>query len=238
MNYQQGRRNEDFQDNINKSNNQFQQKLKQMEIEANIITQSRIEWIQSARNTTVDFINACYNLIGFMDIVEFGESKQERREEERVLAASIIAEKKASEKFEAYGSDEKSRYVEQGNVQKYGTLLTLYFGHDDAQENEFIVYLIEVIITNLAYGNALFENNDIIITEAIEDLKDALRAYYKVEWKRASGSIKDKEVNEKLNSEAIYKYVKDKYELPFKAKDDSSKKDIRFKLEDGKYEEV
>lgn len=239
MNKKQEKRNENFQKNINESNNKFQQELKQLEIDADITARSRIEWIQSARNTSVNFINACYNLIGFMDIIEISESKQETPQEKNgKVSASVTAEEKPSKKLEAFGNDEKNRYVEQGNVQKHGTLLTLYFGPDDAQENEFIVYLIEMIVNNLLKGKSLFENEDVQITDMIKDLKNALRAYYKAEWKRANGSFKDNEINEKLNSEETYRYVKEKYKVLFLSRNNPNKENMRFELVDDKYVEV
>lgn len=227
INFRQEKRNEQFKKSINNSNNEFQHSMVQMQIDADITARARIEWIQNARNTTVDFINSCYSLVNFMNIIEIGKTKQGIPKDGGVASASISFEKTSSKKLEVFGSDEKNIFVEQANVQRHGTLLALYFGPDDAKENEFIVYLIENIIKKLTSGEALFENQDVLIIEMIDDLKNALRAYYKIEWKRASGSFKDEEVNEKLNSEDIYKYVKDKYEAPFMDKDDPSKKDTK-----------
>lgn len=238
MNTKQEKRNEEFQKNINKSNNEFQQDLKKMEIDADITARSRIEWIQNARNTTVDFMNSCYNLIGFMGIIEIGESKQEIPKKGAIAKASITIEEKTSEKFEAFGSEEKNIYVEQGNVQKYGTLLSLYFGPDEEKENEFIIYLIENIIKKLVGSKTLFEDHNKQIIDMMEDLKNALRTYYKVEWKRANGSFQDDEVNKKLNSEETYKYIKNKYEVPFKNWNNSKKVNISYELVNDKYIEI
>lgn len=105
-----------------------------------------------------------------------------------------------SEKFKTYDSDKKYVFDGQANVKKYDILLILYFGPDNDKENEFIVYLVEDIIKKLTSGDALFKGQDLIIIDMINDLKNALRAYYKVEWKRANGSYNNDEVNEKLNN--------------------------------------
>lgn len=120
-----------------------------------------------------------------------------------------------SEKFKTYDSDKKYVFDGQANVKKYDILLILYFGPDNDKENEFIVYLVEDIIKKLTSGDALFKGQDLIIIDMINYLKNALRAYYKVEWKRANGSYNNDEVNEKLNNEEIYKHVKVKYEVLF-----------------------
>lgn len=144
---QQEKRNKKFQEKINNSNNEFQQNMIQMQIDADITARARIEWIQSARNTTVDFINSCYNLINFMDTIEIEKAEQGTQEEGALSSASLTFNRSKSKKLEAFGNDKKDIFLEQANVQKYGTLLMLYFGPDDAKENEFIVYLIGV------YGN-------------------------------------------------------------------------------------
>lgn len=48
---------------LSEKQNKFIKEMKNKELNANIIAQARIDWLQEARNINVQFIKACYNLI-------------------------------------------------------------------------------------------------------------------------------------------------------------------------------
>lgn len=49
---------------LSEKQNKFIKEMKNKELNANIIAQSRINWLQEVRNINVEFIKGCYDLIG------------------------------------------------------------------------------------------------------------------------------------------------------------------------------
>lgn len=75
--------NQQFQNKLNDTNNAFQDKWNRKTIEANLIANARIEWIQNVRNTTVSLIIAFYRALSATDEATRGScltSVQEKTE--------------------------------------------------------------------------------------------------------------------------------------------------------------
>lgn len=145
-------------------------------LKGNVVSTSRIEWIQEVRKKSVDFISACYSLF------EFAKSD----------STTIDGEELSKLKNE---------------IEKNGTLLILYFG-PDLKNNDFIVYLVTNLLSRITNKDGYYDNNKIPeLIDQVNVLKDFLRIYFKAEWKRANGEIKDIEVQSYLESQDLYKTI-------------------------------
>lgn len=103
-------------------------------------------------------------------------------------------------------------------LKKSGTLLVLYFGPDTSKNknNDFIVYLIHLLIIKLVDQAKYYEDKNLVgMSEEVRVLEDFLRIYLKAEWKRANGDIKDDEVEEYIEKDELYRKIKKIYKDGF-----------------------
>lgn len=167
-----------------------QKLLNEQNIKSNIVSKSRIEWIQEVRKKSVDFISACYNL-DFYKRTRISHIPP--TDSDKLEYTNIIRD-----------------------IEKNGTLLILYFGPDsNNKNNEIIVYLVEYIMERTVNKSGYYGKFD--ISDFIEILKDFLRIYFKAEWKRANGELEDsKAVQSYLEKHSlynnIYEFCKDGHE--------------------------
>ncbi|WP_197241224.1 hypothetical protein [Bacillus cereus] len=150
-------------------------KTNKSNFKANVVAKSRIEWIQEVRKKSVDFMSACHNLF------EFIRSQDENpRNKEEFL---------------------KLKH----EVEKHGALLILYFGPDSNKNNDFIVSIVATILDLTRNSRGWYDEMELpILADRVDVLRDFLRIYFKAEWKRATGAIKDSEVQNYLEKDKIY----------------------------------
>ncbi|PEZ83070.1 hypothetical protein CN374_29080 [Bacillus cereus] len=166
----------------NKKTLEKQEQVNISNFKGNVVAKARIEWIQEVRNKSVDFMIACHNLIKFLPT---------HKDIDRL-------DKETKEKLSNLKNE----------VQKNGNLLILYFGPDPNKNNELIVYLVTTITTPLVNNKGWYDlkarGHTIKLTYKLEVLKDFLRIYFKAEWKRANGEIKDSDIQDYLEQHIIY----------------------------------
>lgn len=177
-------------------------------IKANIVSKSRIEWIQEVRKVSVEFLDACYNVTSLISVIKSGESQNIQPQNGAIAAAKVTL---TEEKGRYSKNHNKDIIEEQAKVKKIGSLLSLYFGPDSSNNNQFIVCLIDIIVLSISENDKIFEQGKIRIEDTINDLKNIFRIYFKVEWKRSIGELDDYMVDYELNKDAKYKAIKEKY---------------------------
>ncbi|WP_346929892.1 hypothetical protein [Clostridium sp.] len=180
-------------------------------IKANLVSKSRIEWIQEVRRVSVEFLDACHNVISLISVIKSSKSESVEPQNGAKAAAKIDLCEEKGRYAEIYNEDKKYLIEEQSRVKKLGSLLTLYLGPDSSNNNEFIVYLIENIVLRISNNDNIFEQGKVLVEDMIKDLKNILRVYFKVEWKRSIGKIDDDGVDDELNKDKIYTSIKNKY---------------------------
>lgn len=178
-------------------NSRIANKTAKANFEANIVAKSRIEWIQEVRKKSAEFIASCYDLLEFLELQKNEDSESNNENSE---------EKKARLKNE---------------VQKNGTLLTLYFGPDSSKNNDLITLMIKDLVKKLTNKEGFSSSHSTLIEDQLFMLKDFLRIYFKAEWKRANGELSDSKVQEYL--EGIYVYRRIVNNLSIRLEDDEEK---------------
>ncbi|PGE86628.1 hypothetical protein COM55_07665 [Bacillus pseudomycoides] len=167
------------QEQMNIRNLDLQKQINISNFKGNVVSKSRIEWIQEVRKKSVDFMSACYNLF------EFIRSSDEN---------PINKEEFLKLKHE---------------VEKHGTLLILYFGPDSNKNNELVVCIVATILELTSNRKGWYPEEELpILADQVDVLRDFLRIYFKAEWKRANGEIKDSQVQEYLEKDDIYRRIK------------------------------
>lgn len=156
-----------------------QKELNKEGFKGNVVSKSRIEWIQNVRSKSSEFIAVCY------DMFEFMETHQK---------ISLLSE------------DDKKEYLKlKKEVKKNGTLLILYFGPDDNNNNDIIHYIVENL-TEVLTNEQSWKEKDILVVDKhkLIMLRDFLRIYLKAEWKRSNGELEDSEVQAYLLDNESY----------------------------------
>lgn len=147
--------NEEFQAKISKKNEELQREITQKNIDANLIANARIEWIQNVRSITASLIGTCNTLL-------------------------ILSDKKAIE-IEYHNSIEKCQLLslyfgpENKNTNKTLKLDVLLDKESNEHKNDWIVYLIELIHQRLSnyhfdVRNDRFEKLDELLSIAKENV--------------------------------------------------------------------
>lgn len=97
-------------------------------------------------------------------------------------------------------------------IEKSGTLLILYFGPDKNKNNELIVAIIDNLIVHMTNRDGYYNEKNPSLVNQVYVLKDFLRIYFKAEWKRANGGIKDTEIQIYLEGHEIYNRIMNIFE--------------------------
>ncbi|SCM88424.1 hypothetical protein [Bacillus mycoides] len=181
-----------------------QKEMNEINFKGNVVSKSRIEWIQEVRKLSVDFISSFYNLTNYVNELEldgfFNETTQEKR---------IGKIKKNQELMKLINA-----------LKEKGTLLILYFGPDANKNsnNEFINYMVRLIMSRADGLGSLNDANDLLEQEDnIRSLQDFLRIYFKAEWKRANGELNDSDIQSYLDANEIYNHIIKSYETGFES---------------------
>ncbi|MCY8935668.1 hypothetical protein [Peribacillus frigoritolerans] len=154
-------------------------------LKGNVVSTARIEWIQEVRKKSVDLISACYSLFEFI-------------------------------KSDSTTGDEAELSKVKNEIEKNGILLILYFGPDSNKNNDFIVYLVTNLLSRITNKDGYYDDNKIPeLIDQVNVLKDFLRIYFKAEWKRANGEIKDIEVESYLEKQDLYNAIMDIFSSGF-----------------------
>lgn len=177
-------------------------------IKGNVVSKSRIEWIQEVRKQSVAFITAFYELNKYIKILQINNFFNEVDHNTRI------------ERIEKEGKLSELKK----ELKEKGILLILYFGPDRIDDpgrigdNEFINYVVSLILLKVDDLGKIYPAEDIIALEdVIYSLKDFLRIYLKAEWKRATGQIKDSDIQNYLGNDRIYNYIKESYSSGFES---------------------
>lgn len=166
-------------------------KTNKSNFKSNVVSKSRIEWIQEVRKQSVAFISSFYKLTNYIKRFDYDYFREpdhkiriDRIEKDQELTSLI------------------------NELKEKGTLLILYFGPDKSGNNVFIDYMVNHI---LEIADELGKSYDIDFLLKQEDniisLRDFLRVYFKAEWKRANGQIKDSKVQAYLKKDKLYRDI-------------------------------
>jgi hypothetical protein len=170
-------------------------KTNKSNFKSNVVSKSRIEWIQEVRKQSVAFISSFYKLVNYIKGFDFDYFREPDH-------------KKRIERIEK--DQELSRLISE--LREKGTLLILYFGPDNSGNNDFIDYLVNHI---LEIADGLGKHYDVSHFLAQENsiisFKNFLRVYFKAEWKRANGQIKDSKVQAYLEKDKAYRNIMEIY---------------------------
>ncbi|KAB2447030.1 hypothetical protein ACQCWD_20760 [Bacillus thuringiensis] len=167
------------QEQMSQANLDLQEKMNKSNFKGNVVSKARIEWIQEVRKQSVDFMSACYNLFDFITLT----------------IDNIIGDINTEKEFVRLKNE----------IEKNGTLLILYFGPDSNKNNELIVSVVANILERTKNKNGWYDVRELpALAYQVDVLRDFLRIYFKVEWKRANGEIKDFQVQEYLEKDDIY----------------------------------
>lgn len=150
------------------------------------VAKARIEWIQEVRKKSTDFISACYDVLDFM-----------KSYDKRIPLL---------QQLDSEGKKEMARL--KNEVRKNGTLLSLYFGPDSSNNNEIIDVMVSNLVERLT-DKQMWEKREGIryILNDLEAIKDFLRIYFKAEWKRSNGELKDSKLRNYLKKHSVYKSI-------------------------------
>jgi hypothetical protein len=164
--------------------NVFQTNRKNFE---NIVSKSRIEWIQEVRKRSVDFMSSCYELFKHIELKN-GEIKTADVE---VYSNEINKNGTLLMLYFGPSSDKNNEFMVFmiGNILERVTHMGTYY---DVKEIP-------------------------AMDEHVRVLRDFLRIYIKTEWKRANGSLKDSEVQADLEKQELYKDIMEIFSEPMEA---------------------
>lgn len=190
------------QKQMSKENLDLQEKLNKSNFKGNVVSKSRIEWIQEVRKLSVAFISSFYNLANYVNELELDGFFNEANHDKRI------------------GKIKKNHELMKliNTLKEKGTLLILYFGPDTSKDsnNEFINYMVSLIVDRADQMGISYEAKSFLRQEDnIRSLKDFLRIYLKAEWKRANGELKDSDIQSYLENDDVYNYIIKVYESGF-----------------------
>lgn len=77
----------------------------------------------------------------------------------------------------------------------------------DKGKNELIVYMVSILTSHITNEDGFTELNPKFVRNFVHILRDFLRIYFKAEWKRANGEIKDSELQSYLEKQSNYKEI-------------------------------
>ncbi|MFA2831261.1 hypothetical protein [Bacillus paranthracis] len=163
----------------NKKTLEKQEQMNISNFKGNVVAKARIEWIQEVRGKSVEFITVCYDLFEFITLHKNKELDAEQQKEVSRL---------------------------KNEIRKNGVLLIMYFGPDSNKNNELIAAIVTSLVEALTSGHILDENRFLFFQERdkVDILKDFLRIYFKAEWKRANGEIKESDIQAYLEQDKLY----------------------------------
>ncbi|PHA82769.1 hypothetical protein [Bacillus pseudomycoides] len=188
----------------NKKTLEKQKEMNEINFKGNVVSKSRIEWIQEVRKLSVAFISSFYNLTNYVNELELDGFFNEPTHQKRIGKV-----KKNHELMKLINT-----------LKEKGTLLILYFGPDTSKNsnNEFINYMVRLIMNR---ADGLGSSNDakglLEQEDNIRSLQDFLRIYFKAEWKRANGELNDSDIQSYLEANEIYDHIIKSYETGFES---------------------
>lgn len=195
----------------NKKTLEKQKEMNEINFKGNVVSKSRIEWIQEVRKLSVAFISSFYNLTNYVNELELDGFFNEATHQKRIGKV-----KKNHELMKLINT-----------LKEKGTLLILYFGPDANKNsnNEFINYMVRLIMSRADGLGSSNDAKDLLEQEDnIRSLQDFLRIYFKAEWKRANGELNDSDIQSYLEANEIYDHIIKSYETGF----ESHKEEIQY----------
>lgn len=178
----------------------LQEQIKHYEIEANIISKARIEWIQEARNITLEYLTICEKIVSLDKISEDTESYSIRLRDLDYNLKMTFLKFKLFLGADRYG-DENESFLKKMNkaleINDYNIRINKeyqvghYFG--DKQFKDLYDYVYE---TPAPEEHALDGFIEDLFEKCTNEIIDYARNYYKKEWIRVSTRDKDKDKDE------------------------------------------
>lgn len=183
----------------------IQKKIEQKKIDADIISKSRIHWIDNARTITSQFITDSL-LLGAhykMFIEKIYQYNQLNLQERILIEADDVKKMKLNKELDDFNADMHKRVDTinnlLGNVSKNHLLIKLNFSNNF--EHDQIIHLVTIMYKRLEEGSlhgwVQYYNQEILDAELdnfkklfyensrdAELLTNALRDYYKKEWRK------------------------------------------------------
>jgi hypothetical protein len=185
-----------------------QREIGEDNIKADVVSKSRIEWIQKVREESANFISDCYKYVDYAITSDLAFRQLSPEELIRIpnnsaANANFVAraavrveliENPPTTSITESGEIPKEREIIRNQIYKTGNLLILYFGPDESKSNMKIVKQIndifDLVKSDVVPGN---------LEETVKKFRNEIRIYLKAEWKRANGTIADEKVNEYLD---------------------------------------
>lgn len=182
-----------------------QKELHEKSFQDNVVSKARIEWIQEVRKVGVKFISSTMKTLDYIELIDsqgyFLEKAYKGHNYEGMLGS--------------IERDEKLTGLIQ-NVSENGNHLILYFGPNQSYNNSFLVFLVEKLIKHIGrFEHTLDQHEFKDYIKDITTLRDFLRIYLKAEWKRANGSIGEKDIQKYLEKHTLYNDIIARYSKEF-----------------------
>ncbi|PJK24557.1 hypothetical protein [Enterococcus mundtii] len=173
----------DFEVQMLAREQEFQEKLTQKQIDANLKAKARIEWITQVRVQSADFITNCLLYLEYSPKRIVGKPTNVRVENIESNTVTITADVEPDEEVlsrvdDVVDAKEKEKIRVQLN--NAANLLMIYFGPDKDGENEKIVEFINEILKKVNSG--IFYKDDTRSSDLIIEFRDEIRNYLKQEW--------------------------------------------------------
>ncbi|MGM0275960.1 hypothetical protein [Enterococcus sp. AZ080] len=173
----------DFEVQILAREQEFQEKLTQKQIDANLKAKARIEWITQVRVQSADFITNCLLYLEYSPKRIVGKPTNVRVGNIESNTVTMTADVEPDEEvLSSYDDVVDAKEKEKIRVQlnNAANLLMIYFGPDKDGENEKIVEFINEILKKVNSGN--FYKDDTRSSDLIIEFRDEIRKYLKQEW--------------------------------------------------------
>ncbi|MFQ9320733.1 MAG: hypothetical protein ACLR3E_01550 [Enterococcus durans] len=213
-----------IQKEINDQNNSFQEDMQKSQIDADITANAQIQWIQTTRKLSADFISECFQVLSLVETEKFVFHDGISKPGEKSVSASVELSVNESDNVNKLKDKvDEIKIQKHWNVMDKGTTLALMFGPSEHEENNFIVFMIESLRDVFSSTDRLSEEYARFLNSLLEDFSNILRTYYKAEWKRASLQLNDVASRKYFIEHDIYKKIKDKYWNYFESNIDLTK---------------
>lgn len=191
----------DFEVQMLARQQEFQEKLTQKQIDANLKAKARIEWIQEVRRLVSEYLVVIHKVGELSFLLKENNIKKEQaiRKNQSTLGRREISESNKQYAIEtALNEKERKKLLSELENQKYKALaiseqLVLYFSNQKEHEKirRSLNNIKEIIIDiyNKAYGPGISENyhdeKSPILNENSEELSEEIGKYLKIEWDKA-----------------------------------------------------
>lgn len=182
------------------------------QIDAEIVSKSRIEWIQKSRELTAVYVSCAFELINYF-----------------ITGTEILEQKEKDKAVEKLRQKLKESSIQLG----------LMFGTDGDTSNQLIVRFLDSMTNIITGGTGGTPDYFIELEKEFLVFRDYMSYYFKVEWKRSNLSYTDEIAQEKQSSNPKYKDLENltkKYEELMEEKNQAIKESVQVSIENSEQE--